>query len=135
MWACAFLTKADVTPCSIVQSASSEAGEKMERRTRRQTAWTPPIENIPLRLNVGGVEVVGTIVRLLPNDLDVRIDDGTGRVKALHAPYFQMEYGNRNPDRWHYARADESGTRSITTHGRQTANRLLAALYREERSA
>jgi hypothetical protein len=101
------------------------------QRLRRQTAWAPPIENIPIRVNVGGVEVVGTIVRLFPNDLDVRIDDGTGRVKGLHASTYQMGFGNREPDRWHYALPDECGTRSITTHGRQTANRLLAALYRE----
>jgi hypothetical protein len=98
------------------------------RRTRRQTA---PLENIPLHLNVGGVDVRGIIVRIYPNDLDVMIDDGTGRVKGLHASTYQMGCGRRNPNRWHYALADACGTRSITDHGRHIANRLLAALYRE----
>jgi hypothetical protein len=92
--------------------------------------WTP-LENIPIHVSVGGVEVRGVIVRVFPNDIDVMIDDGTGRMKGLHAPYFQMGFGRRNPNRWHYALADECGTRSITDHGRHIANRLLAALYRE----
>src|SRR4051794_38187688 len=87
-----------------------------------------PLENIPIRINVAGVEVCGTVIQLFPNDINVRIDDGTGRAKGLHAPYFQMALA-----RQHYATVDEYGTRRITPHGRHVANRLVAALYRGER--
>ena len=88
------------------------------RLRRRQSPWTP-LDNIPIRLNIAGVDVVGTIVRLYPNDMDVRIEDGTRRVKGMHASTYQMGYGKRlgNPDRWHFAIAEGGETRLLTTHG------------------
>jgi hypothetical protein len=93
-----------------------------------------PIENVPFRITTGSVTVNGFIVRLFRNDITVSIDDGTGRTKGLHAPYFQMGHRHRNPQRYHYAVADDSGALTITEHGWHIANRLLAALYREGRT-
>jgi len=95
-----------------------------------QASTLTPQGGVPVRLTLDGTEVAGTIVRALPDEITVAIDDGTQRTRSLHAPPWQMGYGNRDPDRFHYARVGQRGICTVTPHGRAVARWLLEALYR-----
>ena len=54
-----------------------------------------PLRNIPVRIVVDGVEVVGEIVSLYPNDMSVVITSPiSGLGTDLHVPHFAMASSN-----------------------------------------
>ena len=88
----------------------------------QRTAGPFPLRDIPVSIVVDGVEVRGKIVCLYPNDITVEITDPVaGLSSGVHIPHFAM------------------GARSVATsvaptaYGRETAERLLKAIYDHSR--
>jgi hypothetical protein len=83
-----------------------------------------PLRNIPVRTVVEGVQVVGRIIRLWPNDLEVEITSPVGGLGTeLHVPHFAMYRVN-----W-LATWEGRQTKAITKRGEQHARDLLKELY------
>ena len=80
--------------------------------------------DIPVTTVVEGAIVAGTITSLYMNGLEIRIEDGSGRVKDIHAPHFQIA----NPNRRY---TTDAGV--LSEHGRKVAEELLRGLH-ESRS-
>ena len=100
--------------------------ETMEQHAATGRKHVPaPLENIPIRINVDGVDVSGSVRWLVPNDITVAID-GSGRTRSSHVPYFMMALR-----RFHFATVDECGTRAVTGYGQQVAERLLRKLFED----
>lgn len=83
-----------------------------------------PLRNIPVRTIVDGVEVVGEIVAVTPNDMSVVIHSpATGLGTGLHVPHFAMAECNR------LATCAGHTTTAMTARGKQQAEWLLKELH------
>jgi hypothetical protein len=79
------------------------------------------IEGKKITLTIDGQSIEGEIVRLLPNDVTVRITNPPfDETKGLHVPHFMMGYKKHHLQ-------DEKG--KITPRGVEKAERLLAEIY------
>jgi len=83
-----------------------------------------PERNLLIQLDIDGVVVVGEILRLSPNDIEVEIKAPfSGFRTRLHVPHFAMYEVN-----W-LATCDRRETTSLTERGRERAEWLLRCLY------
>jgi hypothetical protein len=82
-----------------------------------------PLRNVPIAIDVDGVEVRGTIHALYPNDVTVIMTSPVaGLSSGTHIPYFAMP-----------ARAvgilDGRRTKGLTGYGKQCVEQLLRRCY------
>jgi hypothetical protein len=97
------------------------SGGHMTAATRNELL---PLQNIPFHMTVDGVTVVGEILWLSPNDIEVEIKEPFSGFKTwLHVPHFAMYEVN-----W-LATYQGRQTTAITDRGRQRAEWLLRCLY------
>jgi hypothetical protein len=83
-----------------------------------------PLRNHRIQLTIDGVEVIGEILYLAPNDIEIEIKAPfSGFKSGLHVPYFAMYESN-----W-LATMVARRTEVMTDRGRQKAEELLRGLY------